>query len=311
MSAPVRLGTCSWADQGLIERWYPSTCRSAEARLRYYAERFDTVEVNSSYYAIPEAATAQRWAERTPDGFVFHVKAFGLMTGHRVRPEQLPPDLRPLVDRLTSRGNVEPTPELTRRVFRRFADALAPLREAGKLGGVLMQYPPSLAAGEASRALVEESCSRLGDVEALVEFRERSWLADDERASTLGWLEDRGLTYVAVDAPVVTTANVSETVTARTSETAYVRFHGRNADTWNVKSGVASDRFDHYYEDAELEPWSEPLRELGRSATRVYAMFNTNNADQGPANATLLRRILERDGVPVTPEPGPAQGSLF
>ena len=61
MPAPIRLGTCSWADQGLIERWYPSTVKSAEARLRYYAEHYDTVEVNSSYYAIPEAATASRW----------------------------------------------------------------------------------------------------------------------------------------------------------------------------------------------------------------------------------------------------------
>ena len=311
MSAAVRLGTCSWADQGLIERWYPSTCRSAEARLRYYAERFDTVEVNASYYAIPEAATAQRWAERTPDGFVFHVKAFGLMTGHRVTPEQLPGDLRPLVERLTSRGNVEPTPELTRRVFRRFAEGLAPLREAGKLGGVLMQYPPTLAAGEASRELVEESCAMLGDIEALVEFRERTWLAEDRREETLGWLEARRLTYVAVDAPAVDTANVSPTVIARTSGTAYVRFHGRNAATWNVKGGVASDRFDHCYNEPELDAWSEPLRELGRSATRVYAMFNTNSADQGPVNATLLRRILERAGVPVTPEPGPSQGSLF
>ncbi len=311
VSAAVRLGTCSWADQGLIERWYPAGCRSAEARLCYYAERFDTVEVNASYYAIPEPATAQRWAERTPDGFVFHVKAFGLMTGHRVRPEQLPPDLRPLVERVTARGNVEPTPELTRRVFARFTDALAPLREAGRLGGVLMQYPPSLAAGVGSRAFVEESCGMLGDVEALVEFRERTWLSEDERSSTLGWLEDRGLTYVTVDAPAVATANVSPTVVARTTSTAYVRFHGRNAGTWNARGAVASDRFDHYYDESELDPWSGDLREIGRGAARVYAMFNTNNADQGPVNADLLRRILARDGVRHTPVPGPAQGQLF
>ena len=90
MPAPIHLGTCSWADQGLIETWYPSTARSSEARLRYYAERYDTVEVNSSYYAIPEAGTATKWAERTPDGFVFHVKAFGMMTGHRVATSTRP-----------------------------------------------------------------------------------------------------------------------------------------------------------------------------------------------------------------------------
>src|SRR5215204_1696043 len=108
MATAVRLGTCSWADPGLLATWYPPELKTAEARLRYYAERFDTVEVNSSYYAIPESRTAARWAERTPEGFVFHVKAFGLMTGHKVQPEQLPPDLRLLVRHVTSRGNVEP-----------------------------------------------------------------------------------------------------------------------------------------------------------------------------------------------------------
>ena len=115
MATSVRIGTCSWADQGLLESWYPPELKTAESRLRYYAERYDTVEVNSSYYAIPDGRTAERWAERTPDGFVFHVKAFGLMTGHAVLPEQLPPDLRPLVRQVTSRG--------TRRAGRRPAPA--------------------------------------------------------------------------------------------------------------------------------------------------------------------------------------------
>ena len=94
MSAEIRVGTCAWVEKGLIADWYPKTATTAEARLRYYAEHYDTVEVDSSYYAIPQERVVANWAARTPPGFVFHIKAFGLMTGHRVRPEQLPGDLR-------------------------------------------------------------------------------------------------------------------------------------------------------------------------------------------------------------------------
>ena len=307
----VRLGTCSWADQGLIESWYPHEARSAEARLRYYAERFDTVEVNASYYAIPDAGTAARWIERTPDGFTFHVKAFGMMTGHRVLPEQLPADLRCHVDRVTTRGNVEPSDDLVERVFRRFRTALEPLAAAGKLGGVLMQYPPSLRPSPTARAFIERGAELLAGFQTLVEFRQRDWLSDDLRADTLEWLERRSLTYVVVDAPPVSSENVAPTVVARTSETAYVRFHGRNVGSWNVSGGTASDRFDHYYDEAEMTEWVEPIRQLTRGARAIYAMFNTNNADQGPVNADLLRRVLEDGGVPCADPPGPAQGVLF
>ena len=87
MSATVRIGTCSWADESLVKAWYPPSARTAEGRLRHYAELFDTVEVNSSYYAIPTAEAAAAWARRTPDGFVFHVKAFGMMTRHPVKAD--------------------------------------------------------------------------------------------------------------------------------------------------------------------------------------------------------------------------------
>lgn len=308
----VRVGLCAWTDKGLIDLWYPPSAKSAEARLRYYAEQFDTVEVNSSYYAIPEVATAQRWADRTPDGFTFHVKAFGLMTGHRVRPEQLPPDLRPLVDQLTARGHVEPSEVLEERVFRRFRDMLEPLAEAGRLGGVLMQYPPSFRMGGDAAARIEQDRDRLRGFEMLTEFRQRDWLSERFRDETIDLLRRLGVTYVAVDAPRVSSPNVAQSVPAATSDTAYIRFHGRNAATWNARGSSASERFDHYYTEDELRQWVEPLRELALSGvSRIYAMFNTNNADQGPVNANLLRDILDRSGVPVADPPGPSQGELF
>ena len=151
----VRVGTCSWADESLSKLWYPPGVSSAEARLRWYAEHFDTVEVNSSYYALPTEEMATAWAQRTPPGFVFHVKAFGMMTRHPVRVEQLPPDMRSEAE-FDERGRIDrPSRELRSAVFRRFLRAVEPLREAGKLGGVLMQLPQYVVFKPSSFAYLE------------------------------------------------------------------------------------------------------------------------------------------------------------
>ncbi len=311
MTAAVRVGTCAWVEQGLIGAWYPASATTAESRLRFYAERFDTVEVDSSYYAIPAERTTANWAERTPPGFVFHVKAFGLMTGHSVRPEQLPADLRPLVNEVTSRGHVVSSDALRDRVFARFRRSLEPLRQAGKLGGVLFQLPPSAFPGRAAWERIDYARTALPGDDLMVEFRQRDWLRTDLRAETFDGLRQRDLTYVAVDAPHVHTDNVVETVVEATTPTGYVRFHGRNAATWNRRGGGASSRFDHLYADAELAEWVEPLRRLAASTSRLYAMFNTNADTQGPDNAGRLRQLLEAAGVPVTQPLGPAQRGLF
>src|SRR5919107_2645858 len=141
MSATVRVGTCSWADETLTKVWYPKGVRSGEARIRHYAERFDTVEANSTYYRLPDAELVANWAERTPSGFTMHVKAFGLMTRHPVKLEALPEDLQDAMP-ADERGRVDRPPrELRAEVFRRFARALEPLRATGKLGGILLQFP--------------------------------------------------------------------------------------------------------------------------------------------------------------------------
>src|SRR6476659_10497891 len=141
MAAPVRSGTCSWADDALSKHWYPPGTPPKE-RLPYYAEHFSTVEVDSTYYRVPPREMVQGWDDRTPDGFVMHVKAFGLMTRHPVKLEQVPPDLREDLP-VDDRGRVDrPSREARGAVFREFLGSLAPLREAGKLGGLLFQMPP-------------------------------------------------------------------------------------------------------------------------------------------------------------------------
>jgi uncharacterized protein YecE (DUF72 family) len=308
-SAVIRVGTCSWADEALTKYWYPKDVRSAEDRLRYYADRFSTVELDSTYYRLPDESMAARWAERTPDGFVMHVKAFGLMTRHPVKPEQLPPDLREAAP-VDDRGRVDRPPrEFRAEVFARFHRALEPLRSAGKLGGVLLQFPSYVVAKDLSRDYLTWAVEQLRGDRALVEFRHRSWLADENRAGTLALLEDLGATHVVVDAPRTEAKNLVPTVVAATSPTAYVRMHGRNAKTWNVRGGSASDRFDYLYTEDELREWVEPLRELADAADEVYVLFNNNRWNrsargevtaQAPANALTLRKILEEGGLPIT-----------
>ena len=324
MTASVRIGTCSFADDSLSRYWYPRRLRSGEDRLRFYAERFDTVEVDSTYYRLPDPALTGRWAERTPDGFVFHVKAFGMMTRHPVRLEQLPPDLR---DRAESDagGRVDrPSAELRDEVFRRFHEALDPLRESGKLGGILLQFPPYVVPKPSSFAYLEWAKEALRGDQPLIEFRHRSWLADDRRAEVLAFLEERAMTLVVVDAPRSDAKNVLPTVVATTTDSAYVRMHGRNARTWNIRGRSAAERFDYLYSEAELAEWIEPLRTLAESSREVYVVFNNNGRSaatnperdipaeapfeslaepvwiaQAPANATDLRRLLRDAGLPV------------
>ena len=145
----VVVGTCSWTDKTMIERWYPRGVSSAEARLRYYAARYDTVEVDSTFYGLPREDYARNWAERTPDGFTFHVKAYGLMTGHEVDERSLTPELREYDYEISHSGRVRrPEQRMVDRSFELFVDALTPLVEAGKMGGVLMQYPAYFTAND-------------------------------------------------------------------------------------------------------------------------------------------------------------------
>jgi len=188
MLATVRLGTCSWADEGLLKAWYPRGVSSAEARLRYYAERFDAVEVDSPFYALPDPEVTRRWAERTPDHFTFHVKAGAAMTWHEVEP--------------------------TDDAFADFRSAVEPLELSGKLRGVLLQYHPRFVKSPAAKAELARARDRLEPLIPLIEFRHRSWMDPDERSDTLRFLEDHGLAYVSVDAPLTRATNVAPRVAA-------------------------------------------------------------------------------------------------
>jgi uncharacterized protein YecE (DUF72 family) len=297
----VRIGTCSWADEALSKHWYPPGTAPRD-RLPYYAGRFSTVEVDSTYYRVPDEKMVRGWAERTPDGFVMHIKAFGLMTRHPVKLEQVPPELRDGLP-VDHRGRVDRPPREQRAgVFSMFLAALEPLRSSGKLGGILFQMPPYVVWKPSSLDYLEWARDQVGDDAFLFEPRHRSWFAEDIRSELLRWLEERKMTWVVVDAPKTDAANVPDTLVATTTPTAYVRFHGRNAGTWNARGGSAAQRFDHMYGEDELQEWVPALRQLSEEASDAYAFFNNNNQTDGvaqaPAGALLLRKLLEQENIP-------------
>jgi uncharacterized protein YecE (DUF72 family) len=304
----IRIGTCSWADEALSKYFYPPKFPARE-RLAYYAEHFDTVEVDSTYYRLPDESLVQGWADRTPAGFTMHVKAFGLMTRHPVKAEVLPEDLRAAMP-VDERGRVDRPPrELRGEVFRRFLAALEPLRTTGKLGGILFQLPSYVVFKDRSLEYLEWARAQLGDDTMLVELRHRSWLEQEHAAETLSFLERIGAAYVTVDAPKSESAkNLIPTVPAVTSGIAYVRFHGRNLATWNRRGGSAAERFDYLYSDEELAEWVPTLRELAGKAQEAYAFFNNNSSSVDPDNplgrisqaadgAFRLRKLLDVSGL--------------
>jgi len=322
------VGSCSWTDPTLIAcgRFYPTGVTSPEDRLRYYAAQFPLVEVDATYYAPPSERNSRLWVERTPDAFVFDVKAFGLLTGHPARTERLPGWLREAVaPEARGKRNVyrkDVAEDAVERLWEVHRVALEPLRAADRLGAVLFQFPPWFVRSGANERYLREIPERLPGIAVAVEFRGGGWMDDEAAPATLRLLEDAGLAYVSVDEPQGFRSSTPPVVAA-TASLAYVRLHGRNADTWEARTGAASDRFKYLYSDAELEEWARRVRDLEARAGAVHVLFNNNYEDWGMRNARRMTQLLgggepaasaEGDGgpQPAGEEPADAaQGTLL
>jgi uncharacterized protein YecE (DUF72 family) len=292
-------GSCSWTDRTLVQdtNWYPKRTMSAEERLRFYAEQFPLTEVDSTYYAPPSEQQARLWAQRTPEGFRFDVKAYSLLTGHPTRPRSLWRDLREaLPPEVADKRNVYPkhlTPDAVDEAWRRFAAALRPLHEAGKLGSVLFQYPPWFVPRRENRAEVQALRERLPDYAVAVEFRSPMWLAEErDRERTLGMLEEQGLVFVCVDAPAV--SKLPRIMAVTNPELLVVRFHGRSDSTWSDTSRSAAERFRYLYSEQELEQLAGPIREVVEEASETHLLMNNCYRDYSVRNAAQLRDLLAR-----------------
>jgi uncharacterized protein YecE (DUF72 family) len=226
-----RVGTASWTDPTLLnsDLFYPPSMRSAEERLRFYAEQFNTVEVDSTYYALPAERNAKLWTERTPDGFVFNIKPFPLMTQHPAEMSRLPKQLREMVpaEERSNRQLTRPSKEVVDMAFQMFWSAMAPLREAGKLGILAFQFPPYFILKPANLDYLASLRERLPGASIAIEFRHPSWVRNEpRRAETMEFLRSHGLYYTSINAPE--DSSIVPSFIEATGEQVYVRFHDKN-----------------------------------------------------------------------------------
>lgn len=295
----IRIGLSSWTDKSLIEcgRFYPAGMSDAEGRLRYYVSQFpQLVEVNSSYYALPSARNAAAWAERTPAGFLFDVKMFSLLTQHPTPPRSLPKDLLAQLDEGTrTKAQIylnQTPPAAAREVMARFVAALEPLRAAGKLGAILLQFPRWFKAGKPALAHIAWCQEQLAGRRVAVEFRSADWMSDAKRADTLAFLRERRLTYVCVDEPQGMASSVPPLTATTEKGLAYVRFHGRRAGVWEKAGASVQERTQYVYGEDELREWVPKLHALAEEADDVHVLMNTNFEDHAVINARQLQSLL-------------------
>lgn len=292
MAIDYRVGTASWTDPTLLATdFYPPRAATPEGRLRFYAEHFTTVEVDSSYYALPSERNAHLWVQRTPDDFELNIKAFALLTGHTAETRALPTAVKKALgaEALKQPRIEKPGRDVLDLCFEMFRTAIAPLHTSGKLGCVLLQFPPWVKATPRNYEYLDFCRERLPGYRLAVEFRNNSWF-DGNNDATLAFLRERNLPLVCLDAP--TAPSIPQPAFAATADIAYVRLHGRNRTAWFQRGGTAADRFNYLYSDEELAECAGRIKTL-RTVRKVYVLFNNCHGDKGVRNATTMRRLLE------------------
>ncbi|MER7400339.1 DUF72 domain-containing protein [Streptomyces sp. NPDC000151] len=291
----IVVGVCSWTDPALVRSgWYPAGSRGAEGRLRYYAGRFSVVEVDATYYALPSARNSALWAARTPDGFRFDVKAFSLLTGHPTRAAALPGELRPAFVRGSrARGARYVDPGLADEVWEWFSGALEPLRNAGRLGTLLFQFPPWFEPGARAEEFLGECGERTEGWPVAVEFRHPGWWRGETADRTAELLSELGMAAVAVDMTQALPVSVPPVTPVTSPRTAVVRFHGRS-EAWG--SGSKEDRYRHVYSADELAQWVPRIRSMAERADTVHVLFNNCCGDAAVRAAETMRGLLPRPG---------------
>ena len=301
--AQIRVGTCSWTDPTLVSsgRFYPDSARSAEAHLQYYASQFNIVEVDSTYYALPNERNSYLWAERTPDDFVFDFKAFRIFTQHPTPVNSLPKNIRnELTPELQEKANIyyrDLPPELVDELWQRFESALLPLDTVGKLGVVLFQFPPWFYPGNEQREYILSCRQKLPQYRLAVEFRHNSWLNSKNMDRTLTFLRDSDLPFVCVDEPQGFKSSAPP-VTEITSDIGLVRFHGRNTETWEKKGIGPAERFNYLYTEEELQPWANKIAEISKQTSQMHVLFNNCYQDKAVVNARQMCFMLGSGASP-------------
>ena len=308
MPGRIVIGTSSWADPGFVEEWYPPGM-PARDRLGWYAQRFEGVEVNSTFYAVPDAGTVARWAQVTPDGFTFDVKLHRLLSRHSADLKSLPPGMREGAE-TSGRGRVVLTPRIEAGLADEVLKAVEPLEQAGKLGAFLLQLTPAFSPHQHDLSELSGLLERLAPRTVAVELRHRGWVDDKRIEGTLGWMEDNGAAWVAVDTPPGDHVPIMPAVDAVTNpKLAYMRMHGRDTEAYMTGKSVA-ERFAWDYSEDELREIGQRVEGMAEQAGEVHALFNNNRGADAPSAAQRFRMLMGQTDGPPPEDPRPEQLEL-
>ena len=291
MGEKILIGTASWSDPGFVERWYPKKMPAGE-RLAWYAQHFELVEVNSTFYSVPEPRMAERWCAATPDDFTFDVKLHQLFSFHSTPAKMLPPDLQRRAE-TDAKGKVKSTAELQEALLKIFLRSMSIIRDAGKLGVLLLQLSPAFSPRKHKLNELEPLIEMLSDHDFAIEFRNRNWAVGDQLESTIDFVRKHHAIFVNVDAPASDhfTVMPSDLDEVTNPKIAYLRLHGRNAKAYITGKTVAA-RFDYDYKGEEIAEIVNRSKKLSKEARDVHVIFNNNNLDYAPRSALRLRKAL-------------------
>src|ERR1700730_6963830 len=294
----ARFGTASWTDPTMTVPgvFYPKGISTAEERLRFYARQFPVVEVDATYYVLPSRRTAESWVERTPDDFVFDIKAHALMTGQPTEVARLPKAIReelrgePAGKKRIYRKDMPA--ELLDTVYEQFREALEPLVAAGKLGAVFVQFPKWVFPSNEARELILETRKRV-QLPIAFEFRHGSWFNEKNAERTVKFLQDNKIPYVAVDEPQGFKSSVPPVVIQTSPDLAVFRFHGKNKENWEKKGIQPSERFRYLYDEDELADWTPKIAAVAKATKETHVIFNNCYSNYATTNAREAARLLE------------------
>ena len=292
----ILIGTCSWTEKTLIQsgEFYPKSVKTVEGRLRHYAGYFDTVEVDSTYYAILDKRNTYLWVERTPENFIFHIKVYGALTGHGIDPKTLPKDI---FKRLPDKDKTEKyiyvkESFLLKAIAERFREALTPLIKSQKLGVLVFQFPPWFQYRTTNLDYMLTCKELMQGLPVAVEFRHGSWLEPDRLDSVLRFFRKHQLTYITADEPQYGNLATVPFLPNATTDIAYFRFHGRNKENWLKKGIETSLRYAYLYSDDELKEFIPSIQRVNKRAKVTFAMFNNCHGGFAIRDAIRMKELL-------------------
>ncbi len=294
MTGEVRIGTSGWHYPSGKGTWngifYPPARGRAKTfdELSFYAEHFDTVEVNSTFYGQPRASVSRAWTDRTPAGFEFAVKLYQKFTHPRMYAGRVE---KWLPGGLDDEGRGELVRELGRPSaadLDEFKRGIEPLAASSKLGPLLAQFPPSFKNGEPERAYLTNLMRDLSDYVLAVELRHASW--SDDIDGTLSLLNAFGAAWTQIDEPKFR-FSIRQNFLPNVQGVYYMRLHGRNSADW-WRHGASEDRYNYLYTSEEMTEFSDTVKAARQLVKKVYLYTNNHFSAKSVANANMVKQQL-------------------